>query len=226
MKEYFMMRLMGLMLAVIVFLVGCGNSENSGPPVFNDNLILGMLQAQSELVVATQSVGVDITLPNETRQKLYDAAIKDQSLLDSLKNKLDDFLNGGEIRFRLVGEVIVSTNLGSMDSSDIQTDGNKKIINAPPVKIFRVRIDQEQSKPIYIEEGLWLKFKGNNSLQNEVNKQLETKLLKYACTSNMMEKGRDQAVTLIKELVKNIYQDRDVEVVVNVGIGECKLTDQ
>lgn len=221
-----MMRLMGLMLAVIVFLVGCGNSAKNNPPSINGNTILGMLKAQSELVVATQSVSTDIVLPNETRQKLYDAAVKNQSLLDSLKNKLDDFLNGGEIRFRLVGEAIVSVNLGSIDSSDIQIDGNKIVINTPPVKIFRVRVDPEQSKPIHIEEGLWLMLKGDNSLQNEVNKKLEIELLKSACTSNMMEKGRDEAVTIIKKLVENTYQDRDVDVVVNTVIGECKLTDQ
>jgi hypothetical protein len=56
-----------------------------------------------------------------------------------------------------------------------------------------------------------------------VNKKLETELLKIACTSNMMEKGRDQAVTVIKDLVKNIDQNKDVEVVVNTVIGECKL---
>ena len=220
------MRLMGLMLAMIVFLVGCGYSEKSGPPAINGNTILGMLKAQSELVVETQTVSTDIVLPNETRQKLYDAAIKDQSLIDSLKNKLDDFLNGGEMRFHLEGEAIVSVNLGSIESSDIQIDGNKIVINTPPIKIFRVRIDPEQSKPIHIEEGLWLILKGDNSLQNEVNKKLETELLKIACTSNMMEKGSDQAVTVIKGLVKNTYQDQDVDVVVNTVIGECKLTNQ
>jgi hypothetical protein len=60
-----------------------------------------------------------------------------------LKNKLDDFLNGGEMRFHLVGEAIVSVNLGSIDSSDVQIDGNKIIINTPPIKVFRVRIDPE-----------------------------------------------------------------------------------
>lgn len=113
---------------------------------------------------------------------------------------LPKFLAGDRLLLVVHGEVVGGINLGELQPSDVQIQGQKVSIHLPAAEIFSTRIDSARSKVYSRDTGLFSSPDPN--LESEVREEAERQLQQAALQDGILKTASENARSTISGMLQ------------------------
>jgi len=112
---------------------------------------------------------------------------------------LPQFLVGDRLLLMAYGEAIAGVDLGKLDESAVELDGETLRITLPEPELFVVRVDNERTRVYSRQTGLFTRV--DPHLETEARREAERQLRQAAIDNGILTLARDHARATLRAFV-------------------------